>query len=277
MKRTIKALSYTQVVYDWLEHTRHPRILHIFDAVCNLISERKEILSVVTSRIGDGPFNLVIGNGVLFSEQFNIETAISIHDNQLQIGVLAIDISNANLWNPHPGWKRLHGKRDEILNRLSSIEISRYRSAIPAPLLSSLTTSMVSADISSTIDVAKKLAGLGIGLTPSGDDIIVGALYAAWIIHPLEIASVLARGIAETTAPLTTSLSAAWIRSAGRGEAGILWHKFFNALVLNDAKLTNSAMGSILSVGETSGFEALLGFTQVMFDYKRRIIDECPS
>ena len=53
---------------------------------------------------------------------------------------------------------------------------------------------------------------------------MVGAIYASWILHPPEIAGTLGKEIADRTSPLTTSLSAAWLKSAGRGEAGILWH-----------------------------------------------------
>jgi len=122
---------------------------------------------------------------------------------------------------------------------------------------------LVNADISSARKVTSELAGLGIGLTPAGDDLIMGAIYAVWIIHPLKIASILAQEVADTAAPLTTSLSAAWLRSAGRGEAGILWHEFFDALVSGDASRIQETMKNILAVGETSGADALVGFISV--------------
>lgn len=67
----------------------------------------------------------------------------------------------------------------------------------------------------------------------------------------------------ETAAPLTTSLSAAWLKSAGRGEAGILWHEFFAALVSGDEIEIQKTMKTILAVGETSGADALVGFIGV--------------
>ena len=92
---------------------------------------------------------------------------------------------------------------------------------------------------------------------------MMGAMYASWIIHPSEVASVLAKGVADTAAPLTTSLSAAWLRSAGKGEAGILWHEFFDALLLKDRARIEESKKKILAVGETSGADALAGFTGV--------------
>ena len=61
-------------------------------------------------------------------------------------------------------------------------------------------------------------------------------------------------------APLTTSLSAAWLRSAGRGEAGILWHEFFDALSLGDSSAIQLQITKLLSIGHTSGADALAGF-----------------
>jgi len=56
----INALSIAPDVNSWLANSRQLRILHIFDRACNLINERRKVLSIVTQQIGNGPFNLVI-------------------------------------------------------------------------------------------------------------------------------------------------------------------------------------------------------------------------
>lgn len=263
MKQIINALSNTQAVNDWLENTRHPRILHIFDRVCNLINEGREVLSVVTSQIGNGPFNLVVGDDVLFSDEFNVEVLISIHDNQLQIGELAIDISNAKLWNPRPDWEGLYTNKGRIFDQLSTLSIPGAEPLLPMVLISDLSAALATADIESGKSLASQLAGFGMGLTPAGDDIIMGAIYATWIVHLQEVASVIANEIAETAAPLTTSLSAAWLRSVGKGEAGEVWHDLFDSLVSSDNLLLQEAVDNILTIGETSGADALAGFIEV--------------
>jgi hypothetical protein len=91
----------------------------------------------------------------------------------------------------------------------------------------------------------------------------MGALHAAWILHPRHVATLLAQGVAESAAPLTTSLSAAWIRSAGRGEAGIRWHELFESLTIGDEIRIKESIEKILAVGETSGADALAGFAGV--------------
>jgi len=270
---TLKALSLTAHVNDWLANTHHPRMLHVFDNACNLFNEHGGVLSVVTAQIGNGPFNIVLGEDIVFSSHLDIESSIFILEGRLRVGSMTINLENAKLWNPKPNWEILYNQKEKILTRLLQLPITNYPSPIPQ-FSKSLITALAIADIPASLTAAKKLAGLGIGLTPSGDDFITGALYAAWIIHPFEVVSHLAGEITETTALLTTSLSAAWLKSAGKGEAGVLWHKFFDALI-SDGDL-QLPIAALLAVGETSGADALAGFLGVCSFYER-IIDECPS
>jgi hypothetical protein len=111
------------------------------------------------------------------------------------------------------------------------------------------------------------LAGLGGGLTPAGDDFICGALFAGWAgLLPLsqrergpggegELSS-----IANSAASRTTTLSAAYLRAAARGECMALWHSLFEALRSSDASALPSVVESLLAVGHTSGADALAGF-----------------
>src|SRR5215208_5665945 len=268
------ALSLTSLVSHWLANSRYPRILHLFDRACNLINEHRDVLSIVTPQIGDGPFNVVVKDNVLFSDRLNIESLIYVSPSQLNLGDLTIHTADAKHWNPSPNWDSFHANKNKISNYLKhggfdtllgepSVLLNHRNFPVTQSLASNLCSSLVNADISSCLMAATKLAGLGAGLTPAGDDFIMGAIYAAWIIHPFEVASVLARKIVNSTAPRTTSLSAAWLRCAGRGEAGILWHTFFDALISSDAAAIQSRITKLLSVGHTSGADALSGFIRL--------------
>ena len=256
----INALSFAPYARDWLANSRHPRILHVFDRACNLVNERREVLSIVTPQIGNGPFNLVIEDDIFFFEYLNIQSTISIRADQLNLGALAINTANAKLWSPRPDWEKLYASRENILNHLTPLPITNYQPSLPNSLVSNLSSSLAAADIPSALTITFQLAGLGNGLTPAGDDFIFGAVLAAWIIHPPETASVLAKEITTTAAPLTTSLSAAWLMSAGRGEAGILWHEFFDALISDDKMAVKESVEELLAIGHTSGADALAGF-----------------
>ncbi len=245
----LSTLSLAPRVNDWWANSRQPHILHVFDNVCNLVNESREILSIVTPQIGNGPFNLVVENNVLFSKYITLESPTAIFENQLTLEGLTVDVCDAKLWS--------------VLTQLSSMSIVSDQPLLPYSLISSFSSALVDANISSAINITSRLAGLGQGLTPAGDDFIMGAIYAAWIIHPSQVARILAKEITNTAAPLTTSLSAEWLRSAGRGEAGITWHEFFEALISADPIHVQEAIDKILAVGETSGADAMAGFMSI--------------
>lgn len=277
--QSVNALSFAPDISDWLVNSNQPRILHVFDHVCNLINERREVLSIVTPQIENGPFNLVVENDVLFSEHLHDQSTISIRANELTLGDLTIHTADGELWSPRPDWEALHARCDDILSQLTKLPITNYQSQVSLRSVqssNSLISSLANADLPSSLTATQKLAGLGIGLTPAGDDFILGTVLAAWIIHPSEVARVLAEEITNTAAPLTTSLSAAWLRSAGKGEAGILWHIFFDALISADLVHIQEALDKILAVGETSGADALAGFISTMMCWAQLASSKLP-
>jgi hypothetical protein len=163
---------------------------------------------------------------------------------------------------------------------------------------------------------AQAIAGLGPGLTPAGDDFLVGVLLAGgaglggrvptagssvgvWECgragvdltpqppslkrrgsgsqvgggsHGLTVAlthvhtpparpySLTPTLLADSAAPLTTHLSAAYLRAAARGECSAPWHALFAALGGGRRAATLRAVAGLLAVGHTSGADALAGF-----------------
>ena len=178
---SINALSCAPAVRTWMENSRHPRILHVFDRVCNLIDERREVLSIVTPGIGNGPFNLVVEEEVLFSAHINASSPVSIRENQIMLRDLTIHTARAKPWNPRPDWERLYARRDEILDQLLSLSLPDQQLPIPNIISSSLSFALASEDISTAKTTASQIAGLGIGLTPTGDDFILGGVGADYL------------------------------------------------------------------------------------------------
>lgn len=271
---SIDAVSIAPPAREWLADSRQARVLHVFDRACNLINERGEVLSIVTQQIGNGPFNLVIQDDILFSDHLNVQSPISIRENQLNLGTLTINTDTASLWCSRPDWEMLHAGKEGIINQLPNLREWIRECAHPngspisnSPISNSLISSITTIDLQSSGNSARGLAGLGQGLTPAGDDFILGAVFAAWIIHPSDVARIIAEATTNAAAPLTTSLSAAWLRAAGRGEAGILWHLFFGVLTSGDRMAIQECTERLLAVGHTSGADALSGFVHVVNCY----------
>jgi hypothetical protein len=127
---------------------------------------------------------------------------------------------------------------------------------------------------------AARLAGLGHGLTPAGDDFLMGAMLRAWLAHPEP--GPLCRRLAAVAAPRTTTLSAALLQAAARGECSAAWHALLAALAAGDAADAGAALTTatrrVLAHGGTSGGDTLAGFLLTGHDRKRQgdLVHEWP-
>jgi uncharacterized protein DUF2877 len=257
----LSALSIAPAARDWLGSSGRPRWLHVFDDVCNLVNEHSEVLSIVSQAVGEGPFTLVVEPAaLLFPDFLNIESQITLAPDRIILGNIVIKVPGAKIWSPRPDWESLRLHKDNVLNQLMAFTGIRPSTSIPQPLLIALFRSMTAVDIPSALIAARQLAGLGEGLTPAGDDVLLGALLAARIVHPPHSASVLAEAVAGAAAPLTTTFSAAWLRAAAKGDIGIVWHRLLAALISADKTAVHNAMERLAALGHTSGIDALSGF-----------------
>lgn len=113
---------------------------------------------------------------------------------------------------------------------------------------------------------AGELAGLGVGQTPAGDDVLMGVLYALWVM-PLaaEWSRALSQAIVATAVPRTTTRSGRWLETAARGEAGKPWHDLVALLSSESSNhAATVAVGRIRAMGHTSGTWALAGFATAL-------------
>jgi hypothetical protein len=120
-------------------------------------------------------------------------------------------------------------------------------------------------DRSSIRESAALLAGLGPGLTPAGDDYLVGLMAGLRVWpDPLENSGLsppqVCQIIFEAAEGRTTLLSRAFLRSAKEGLFGENWHELLTALVEGETIGIQRAARRILSSGATSGADALAGF-----------------
>lgn len=270
----------------WLQHTACARVLQVFDVACNLIDEHDNIFSLVTPAIGNGPFAIVVQ--VDFAKVIDLNTQIAISGATLTLGVCTIDTATASIWNPRPNWGALRPQIEFVRAQLPALTAllhsdaphGSFASLADAPdprdsmqdkLLKharqpaiALTQGIAMNDLDRSRNGATQLAGLGGGLTPSGDDFIAGALYAMWAMRTDEDATAFAQPIIDAAIPRTTHLSAAWLRAAARGEAVESWHHFIDALTAHNHESMLNAARKIIHTGHTSGADALAGFVSTL-------------
>jgi hypothetical protein len=279
----LTAQSITPAVRAWLRYARRARILHIFDRAVNLIAG-PDVLSFVTPEIGDGPFNVVLPS-CNFAQQITLSDPLRIAPNGLHIGDLIIDLSSATLWHPYPDWQHLRLQRARVRAQAPIIRavLQRYAPAnslahvvvdLPTPP-SSLEAHFVNAtrlhwhdlyqgalnlDYGVCAASAEQLVGLGSGLTPAGDDWLLGCALAAHLDLPSPTAAALILNAVRLAASSTNPLSSCWLRAAVNGACSRYWHTFFAGCLGGDSRAVYRAAFHIVRQGHSSGADALAGY-----------------
>jgi hypothetical protein len=105
----------------------------------------------------------------------------------------------------------------------------------------------------------RALIGLGPGLTPSGDDLLGGALVALHLLDRPDLAEALWHGIGGALETGTNAISRAHLAAAARGLGGAALHAILNDLVIGKTDLLPARLTAIDRIGHCSGWDALAG------------------
>lgn len=263
-------------------------MLHVFDNVCNLITADDRVISLVTPHIGDGPFNLVLPP-VRFTDYVTADSHVFCDRGVLSVGDLEVDMTGACVWEPRPAWEKLRRELSHLQVYLRCL-ISMLGVLAPTasfaglvvrlPMPSSrvegemLYAARISAeklvaglqleDLLLCIEGADGLAGLGGGLTPDGDDFLLGCSLAAWVKFPRRAAGRITHRIYEVASLRTTTFSAACLRAAAKGECTSVWHSLFSSLLCRSEDAVYKTAKRVIQQGHTSGASALAGFLAVL-------------
>jgi hypothetical protein len=105
----------------------------------------------------------------------------------------------------------------------------------------------------------RDLIGLGPGLTPSGDDVLAGALLGLHATGNASLAAQLGGHVTAASVDGTSPLSAAFLRCAIDGETSAPLHQALSAALTNADWPT--ALDTLDRIGHTSGWDHLAGFS----------------
>jgi hypothetical protein len=112
---------------------------------------------------------------------------------------------------------------------------------------------------------ARALAGLGPGLTPSGDDLL-GGFAAAWTLVgeslgvPVEASTRVTEGLRVGAKSGASPLGRAWLAHACRGELWEPMTEFAGLLLSAESRDPAGAVRPALAVGSSSGTDWMVGF-----------------
>jgi hypothetical protein len=164
-----------------------------------------------------------------------------------------------------PSWSRVRRSRERWLGLLPVVAAvagdppgaEPWRGAVLARGRA-LAAALVAGSLADARDAAARLAGLGEGSTPAGDDYLMGVLHALWA--GAAPARDWARELAGACAGRTTRASAAWLATAAEGAVGEPWERLLAALARGDDQAVRRAARGVRCLGHTSGAFSLRGF-----------------
>jgi hypothetical protein len=292
MDNPIAARTVSRTVLNHLrEGPFTGQTLVTFEHACDLLAESGEIIALVDSRVGNGPLNIVVNESLKPFENLEAGTPAVFSEDGIRAGELTVDLEEAIIWDPRPEWNSLRTHKADFVDQLSTLRrlcreyapggsflalMEPTLSCNPAhnAVLARARQALYALEVGWAGDVDRlregtiQLAGLGSGLTPSGDDFLIGVMLATWLVHPKPTS--ICHPLANFAAPLTTPLSAAFLHAAAQGECSEAWHILLAAIAgendTNDAEIAGALHG-VLAHGATSGADALAGFLWVGIGY----------
>jgi hypothetical protein len=286
---SLTAVRTAAAAQAWLAQAGpNARVLNAFDHACNLVDGDGQVLALVTAERGLTPFGLVIAAaGPAPFAGVDAESGVTVRPGWLHVGPLAINCASALPWDARPGWPAIQATLVSEPDRLARLAALSTDLAPAASLLglfaardaarSGLSPALFTRAYAAATDLvaglstgnmtqaeagALRLAGVGGGLTPAGDDFALGVFLAAHAgLHGRQAAA-LCPALVAAMRPRTTTLSAAYLQAAAHGECASYWHAVLAAVSAPDgpSPALPAAVQALVSVGHTSGADGLAGF-----------------
>ena len=195
----------------------------------------------------------------LDAEALNIEDAV------------VINVRDAAVWRPPPFPAASRAQLTVALTVVDSLARGQDTggTSAAAPRLRAMLQRARATVLGDTLDGEdwpEALLGLGPGLTPSGDDALVGMLIALRALGEHVRLEQLANRIENGLDDATTPVSAAHVRAAMTGAASEPLHLVSNSLLggAPDLATLERDLDALLAIGHSSGSDALAGLLAVL-------------
>jgi hypothetical protein len=269
----------------------------VFRQACNLSIEPHKLLTLLPSEKGNVPqgIRLNASSQLAFLDLLRVGQPVACRGGILRIdGVLSIDLRNADLWHidltalpidlrrpDHmlswaAAWFELRASHHtiglpEIMHAVSFPGEQRGSSVVPSAALEwstrtipALLRAIRDLRLDDAMTAIGSVIGRGPGLTPSGDDFLVGYLAGLWCgteSSPPRVRFLTALGSELfQAARRTNDISCAYLRSAAEGHVSeplaTLAQQLYRA---DNLVLLRTAAQAALHIGHTSGTDGVLG------------------
>ncbi len=296
----LPAYSIGSVIAQRTQHQGVIGQIHsVFKHVVNIAFLNGGLGSIVGSEVYRGPLSINVEipkNMDMLSLGMKNNLSVSRVADLIIIGEseLAISIENASLWEPVQLYNdvlsvsdivernlmklrevaRSYGKLDGLgllielsEDELHDTEVATTLDIVPRlalPHLLNLIQTIKTKDLDNLPESVQHLVGLGPGLTPSGDDFLIGLMLSMLFIarnFKLDIDHII--DVNETIISCipgrTTSISEEFLFQAATGNANEPILNLIETLLTSNSAQVERATRTVLAIGGTSGTDTILG------------------
>jgi hypothetical protein len=248
-----------------LRAPRTGRVHSVFAHAVNL-ELGKEMWTVVARGGHDGALTLRLSGPVVPGDLgLGIHDPVYVRARHVRVGVTVIDARTAIRWVPQLYDADLRG----LAERAAGLEAAARHVAWEGSweLAGAVAVALVSGDRGDLDEAVRRAIGRGPGLTPSGDDVLVGILAvltapgvaagAGGVSGP---AAARLRAALAPALPATTEISRALLGQASRGHVSRPVWELASAMLSGHAAAASArARADVLATGATSGGDTCAG------------------
>jgi len=292
--RRAKATSIGSAVFDTLKN-RDGEVHSVFERTFNILLG-EELVGVARRDVARSPINLITDiqpNESMSSLGIDKGMQVKVDDCLLINEVLEISLKDVTIWRPrnrvdgHPNFE--HVKKNlkilekfvakncrreglgQLLSHIDEIAIGKISSTsnfneiakTVLPSLMNLFKAIRYESIDEIKKISRNLIGLGPGLSPSADDVLMGLMIALWwSTNSLggDIGRVKKVNEAIIShANKTTLLSQQLLRHAARGETNEAVEILLDGIFMGESEDIGVSAQRVLKIGETSGTDMMAG------------------
>lgn len=236
-----------------------------------------ELHTLVTGDLDDGPNSLVVATPDFLRAGIAPGDPVRAGAGRLAIaGKAVVSTAGAVLWRmPRPvarvdeatlrrrlaaaeGQIWRDGKPGGLLPDVAGGEIAQVTARMLHEAVDGVTAALGRGDETEALRHAARLLGLGPGLTPSGDDVLLGILAARALRRGIP-EDAFARGVSVLARTATNPISHAALAKAARGEVRDGIARLLVALCEPQGEALPAALARVLAIGSSSGTEIAFG------------------
>jgi hypothetical protein len=241
-------------------------------------SQTLRIFTLCSKSVDPGPFSIILNDNIDFSNIKSGQLGVLQRDDcslkSLSLHGLYVNFNNVNNWQSQPEWIELNKqfKAGALTHLLTILTNETHYSDILNLVITkkppetrvgqyfaeALEQFEPQNGVASLTKLAKKIVGVGQGLTPTGDDFICGVMLAAHLAFSDSL--IICQLMAQQIEGSTTTLSMAFLQSAAEGDCNLAWKCFLTGLTANDPTRLPALTINILNFGHSSGGDSLAGF-----------------